>query len=139
MRALVLDGTGFAHLQICKMPTPRPGAGQMLARVDAAGICTSLIKLVEQGPDHQLVYGWDLVRWPLILGDEGAVTLVEVGSELQQTYHPGGRYVIQPAVDHAIELLKMVKAQQIDGKAIVYPHRRTGEIKAVPAWTAADE
>ena len=101
MRALVLDGTGFEHLQIRKVPTPRPGPGQMLARVDAAGICTSLIKLVEQGPKHQLVYGWDLERWPLILGDEGAVTLVEVGAELQKTYHPGERYVIQPAVEHA--------------------------------------
>jgi len=101
MRALVLDGTGFEHLQVCKIPTPRPGPGQMLARVDAAGICTSLIKLVEQGPNHQLVYGWDLERWPLILGDEGVVTLVEVGSDLQKTYHPGERYVVQPAVDHA--------------------------------------
>ena len=100
MRALVLDGTGFEHLQVLKVPTPRPGPGQMLARVDAAGICTSLIKLVEQGPNHQLVYGWDLERWPLILGDEGAVTLVEVGADLQKDYHPGERYVIQPAVDH---------------------------------------
>jgi threonine dehydrogenase-like Zn-dependent dehydrogenase len=101
MRALVLDGTGFEHLQVRKIPTPRPGPGQMLARVDAAGICTSLIKLVEQGPNHQLVYGWDLERWPLILGDEGVVTLVEVGSDLQKTYYPGERYAIQPAVDHA--------------------------------------
>jgi threonine dehydrogenase-like Zn-dependent dehydrogenase len=101
MRALVLDGTGFDHLQVRKIPTPRPGPGQMLARVDAAGICTSLIKLVEQGPNHQLVYGWDLERWPLILGDEGVVTLIEVGADLQKTYHPGERYVIQPAVDHA--------------------------------------
>jgi threonine dehydrogenase-like Zn-dependent dehydrogenase len=99
MRALVLDGTGFEHLQIRKVPTPRPAAGQMLARVDAAGICTSLIKLVEQGSNHQLVYGWDLTRWPLILGDEGAVTLVEVGGKLAGAYRPGERYVIQPAVD----------------------------------------
>jgi hypothetical protein len=42
MRALVLDGTGFEHLQVRKVPTPRPGPGQMLARVEAAGICTSL-------------------------------------------------------------------------------------------------
>jgi len=101
MRALVLDGTGFEHLQVRKVPTPRPGVGQMLARVEAAGICTSLIKLVEQGPNHQLVYGWDLERWPLILGDEGVVTLVEVGAELQKTYQPGERYVIQPAIEHA--------------------------------------
>ncbi len=100
MRALVLDGVGFAHLQVKRVPTPRPGPRQMLARVDAAGICTSLIKLVEQGPDHNQLYGWDIERFPLILGDEGSVTLVEVGQELQDRYHSGERYVIQPAVYH---------------------------------------
>jgi threonine dehydrogenase-like Zn-dependent dehydrogenase len=72
----------------------------MLARVDAAGICASLIKLVEQGPEHKQLYGWDLARFPLILGDEGSVTLAEVGRELKDRFHPGERYVIQPAVDH---------------------------------------
>jgi len=100
MRALVLDGTGFEHLHIRRVPTPRPGLRQMLGRVDAAGICTSLIKLVEQGPDHPMVYGWNLTRWPLILGDEGALTLVEVGEQLRENYYPGERFVIQPAVDH---------------------------------------
>jgi threonine dehydrogenase-like Zn-dependent dehydrogenase len=100
MRALVLDGTGFEHLRMRQVPTPRPAAGQMLARVDAAGICTSNIKLIEQGPKHNLLYGWDITRYPLILGDEGSVTLVEVGEELRDRYHPGERYVIQPAVDH---------------------------------------
>jgi threonine dehydrogenase-like Zn-dependent dehydrogenase len=101
MRALVLDGTGFEHLRIREVPTPRPGPRQMLARVDAAGICTSNIKLVEQGPKHNFLYGWDITRFPLILGDEGSVTLVEVGEELCERYHPGERYVIQPAVEHA--------------------------------------
>jgi len=100
MRALVLDGVGFEHLQVREMPTPRPGPDQLLARVDAAGICTSLIKLTEQGPDHAYLYGWDLRRYPLILGDEGAITLVEVGSKLAARYHAGQRYAIQPAVDH---------------------------------------
>ena len=100
MRALVLDGTGFAHLQVRQVPVPRPGPRQMLARVEAAGICTSLIKLVEQGPAHAQVYGWDLARFPLILGDEGCVTLVEVGQGLTDRYHPGERFVVQPAVDH---------------------------------------
>jgi threonine dehydrogenase-like Zn-dependent dehydrogenase len=72
----------------------------MLARVDAAGICTSNIKLVEQGPRHSLLYGWDLTRYPLILGDEGSVTLVEVGEKLRGNYRPGERFVIQPAIDH---------------------------------------
>jgi threonine dehydrogenase-like Zn-dependent dehydrogenase len=100
MRALLLSGVGFGHLQVQRMPTPRPGPRQMLARVDAAGICTSLIKLVEQGPTHPQLYGWDLERFPVILGDEGSVTLVEVGQELKDRYHPGERYVIQPAVLH---------------------------------------
>lgn len=99
MRALVLDGRGFEHLHITKVPTPRPGPHQMLARVDAAGICTSLIKLVEQGPDHELAHGWDVTRYPFILGDEGSITLVEVGAALRDKYAPGERYVIQPAVD----------------------------------------
>jgi threonine dehydrogenase-like Zn-dependent dehydrogenase len=101
MRAVVLDGTGFPHLGVRKVPTPRPGPQQMLARVDAAGICTSLIKLIEQGPNHPLLYGWDITPHPVILGDEGSVTLVEVGGELRARYHPGERYVIQPAVDSA--------------------------------------
>lgn len=100
MRALIFDSVGFEHLRIAQVPTPRPGPRQMLARVDAAGICTSLIKLVEQGPAHHFLYGWDIARFPLILGDEGSVTLVEVGEELRDRYRPGQRYVIQPAVDH---------------------------------------
>jgi len=100
MRALVLDGIGFDHLAVKRIPTPRPGPRQLLARMDAAGICTSLIKLVEQGPNHKLVYGWDVENYPLVLGDEGAITLVEIGAELRGQYHPGERYVIQPAVDH---------------------------------------
>jgi L-sorbose 1-phosphate reductase len=100
MRALVLDGIGFENLHIRTVATPRPGPFQLLARVDAAGICTSLIKLIEQGPDHKLIYGWDITRFPLVLGDEGAVTLVEVGDALKDTYKPGERFVIQPAVDH---------------------------------------
>jgi len=42
-------------------------------------------------------------------------------------------------LNHAIDLLKMVKAQEIDGKAIVYPHRQTEEIRVVQSWSAEDE
>ena len=101
MRALTLNGMGFENLRIAEVPVPKPGPRQMLARVDAAGICASLIKLVEQGPAHRFLYGWDIERYPLILGDEGAVTLVEIGEALQDQYRPSERYVIQPAVAHA--------------------------------------
>ncbi len=99
MNALVLSGRGFENLAVQEVPVPSPSSKQLLARIDAAGVCTSLLKLIEQGPDHPLVNGWDITRWPLILGDEGALTIVKVGSELQHQYHVGERYGIQPAVD----------------------------------------
>lgn len=100
MRALELAGRGFAALRLAEVPVPKPGPRELLARVDAAGICTSLIKLIEQGPAHSYLYGWDTARYPIILGDEGAVTLVAVGSELSGRYRVGERYVLQPAVNH---------------------------------------
>ena len=100
MRALVLDGPGFDHLAVRAVPVPRPGPKQLLARVDAAGICTSLLKLIDQGSRHSLLYGWDIERFPLILGDEGSVTIVEVGAALTDAYAMGQRCVVQPAVDH---------------------------------------
>lgn len=100
MRAVTLDGIGFEHLRVSEVPVPVPGPDQLLARVDAAGVCTSLIKLVEQGPSHNLVYGWNIENHPLILGDEGALTLVQIGTNLRDTFRCGERCVLQPAVDH---------------------------------------
>jgi threonine dehydrogenase-like Zn-dependent dehydrogenase len=101
MRALVLDGAGWEHLSIRRVPVPRPGPHQLLARVDCAGICTSLLKLIDQGSDHALMYGRDLNRYPAILGDEGTLTLMQVGENLIGKYSPGQRYVMQPSVEHA--------------------------------------
>jgi threonine dehydrogenase-like Zn-dependent dehydrogenase len=100
MRAFVLNGAGWDHLSIRSVPVPRPEPGQLLARVDCAGICTSLLKLIDQGASHALMYGQDLAQYPAILGDEGALTLVEVGRNLRDRYRPGERYVMQPAVEH---------------------------------------
>jgi len=40
---------------------------------------------------------------------------------------------------HAADFLQMIKAQAIDGKAVVYPHRPSSEIRTVKSWTAQDE
>jgi L-iditol 2-dehydrogenase len=100
MKALVLRGQGFENLAIEEIPVPRPGPGQVLVRVDAAGICASLIKTIAQGGDHTYFHGWDIARFPVILGDEGAVTLVAAGAGMEHLA-PGTRYVVQPAVDAA--------------------------------------
>lgn len=101
MKALVLSGTGWDHLAVREEDVVRPNANQILARVDAAGVCTSLLKIIAQGPSHTYFNGWDPAKYPVILGDEGAVTLVEVGKNLQGRFQVGQRFSIQPAVDHA--------------------------------------
>jgi D-arabinose 1-dehydrogenase-like Zn-dependent alcohol dehydrogenase len=42
-------------------------------------------------------------------------------------------------LEHVPEVIAMIKRQELDGKAIIYPHRRTPEIEAVERWTADDE
>ena len=80
-------------------PIPEINPNQILARVDAAGVCTSILKLVDQGPDHTFIRGWDMANYPVILGDEGAITLVKIGDNLKDKYSAGQRFAIQPAVD----------------------------------------
>ncbi|OGV67127.1 MAG: hypothetical protein A2283_18255 [Lentisphaerae bacterium RIFOXYA12_FULL_48_11] len=99
MQAVVLSGRGFENLAVKEVPVPEVGPGQILARVDAAGVCTSIIKLLAQGEDHTYVNGWDMGKWPVILGDEGSVTLVKIGKKLENKYHCGQRFAVQPAVN----------------------------------------
>lgn len=101
MRAAVLAGSGADRLSVRLVPVPKPGPGQLLGRVDAAGICTSVNKLLDQGRDHPLMHGWDPAEHPVIVGDEGAITLTAVGIGLADRFAPGQRYAVQPAVDIA--------------------------------------
>ncbi len=101
MQAVVLSGAGWENLAVREVPVPEIGDSQLLCRVDAAGVCTSNLKLIAQGSDHPFLNGWDLARYPIILGDEGALTVVRVGRQLAGRYRVGERYAIQPAVDVA--------------------------------------
>jgi threonine dehydrogenase-like Zn-dependent dehydrogenase len=98
MQAVVARGVGFEKFAVETVAVPEIGPDQLLARVDAAGVCTSILKLIAQGPEHTFINGWDMGRWPVILGDEGAVTIVKVGKHLTDQYRPGQRFAIQPAV-----------------------------------------
>jgi threonine dehydrogenase-like Zn-dependent dehydrogenase len=99
MQAVIACGCGFDNLKVAEIPVPEINANQILARVDAAGVCTSILKLVDQGPNHTFIRGWDMEQWPVILGDEGAITLVKIGDNLKSKYSVGQRFAIQPAVD----------------------------------------
>ncbi|MBN2072369.1 MAG: zinc-binding dehydrogenase, partial [Actinobacteria bacterium] len=98
MQAAVLSGPGYNNFKIEEVKVPSPGPGQLLARVDATTLCVSMHKPITQGPENSYFYGWDPARNPLILGDEGSVTIVKVGNNLKNSYKVGQRYTIQPPV-----------------------------------------
>ena len=101
MQALVLRGTGEQNLELTTVKVPECGGRDLLARVDAVIACASDNKLIDQGAEHPLTHGWDPAVHPVIVGDEGTVTVVEVGSDLRGQFELGERYCVQPAVDHA--------------------------------------
>lgn len=100
MTAVRLHGTGFENLRVDRVAVPEPNDNQLLARVDAAGVCSSNLKVIAQGSDHTFLNGWDLSRFPIQLGDEGCITIAKVGANLKDRFAVGQRYCIQPAVDH---------------------------------------
>ncbi len=100
MQAVRLHGIGFENLKVEQVPVPAPNDDQLLARVDAAGVCASNLKIIAQGSDHSFINGIDLAKYPAQLGDEGCITIVAAGRNVRDRYPVGGRYCIQPAVDH---------------------------------------
>jgi len=124
MRAFVLDGQGPDHAGIRRIEAPRPGPGQLVGRVDAAGICSSVNKVIAQGPAHSLMHGWDLAAHPAILGDEGVITVAAVGEGLADRFRSGERYAVQPAID----------AAPVTNRAW-YPHHGDGIRKVAIGYT----
>ena len=100
MQAVRLHGKGFENIRVDTIPVPEPNDNQALARVDAAGVCSSILKLVAQGSEHTFINGWDLGKYPVILGDEGSITIVKAGKNVAGKYQPGKRFAAQPAVAH---------------------------------------
>jgi threonine dehydrogenase-like Zn-dependent dehydrogenase len=100
MQAVRLHGVGFENLRVEQVPVPRPNDNQLLARVDAAGVCASNLKIIAQGSEHTFINGIDLRQFPVQLGDEGCITIINAGKNLRDRFPVGKRYCIQPAVDH---------------------------------------
>ncbi|MHB0999785.1 MAG: alcohol dehydrogenase catalytic domain-containing protein [Armatimonadota bacterium] len=80
------------------LPMPKYGPDELLARIDAVGICFSDIKVINQGDQHPRVVGRDLVKNPVVLGHEAAVTIVGIGENLKNDYKVGDRFIVQPDV-----------------------------------------
>jgi threonine dehydrogenase-like Zn-dependent dehydrogenase len=78
-----------------RCPVPSIAGNELLARIDACGICFSDIKIIKAGAEHPRLLGRDLRRDPVIIGHEVALTVVQVGEELQGQYRVGDRFVVQ--------------------------------------------
>jgi threonine dehydrogenase-like Zn-dependent dehydrogenase len=81
-----------------QVPLPKYEPDQLLVRVDAVGICFSDIKVINQGDKHPRLIGRDLMKDPVTLGHEPAVTVVGVGEELRGRFEVGQRFIVQADV-----------------------------------------
>jgi L-iditol 2-dehydrogenase len=81
MHAAVYKGRSTVAVE--EIPTPRIGAGEMLVRVEACGICHTDLKKIE----------YDLLAPPRVYGHETAGVVVRVGEEVSG-FAPGDRVVV---------------------------------------------
>jgi L-sorbose 1-phosphate reductase len=77
---------------------PEQRSDQLLIRIDAVGLCFSDVKLIRLGGDHPKLYGRDLTKEPTRIGHETSVTVMRVGADLADRFHPGQRLAIQPDI-----------------------------------------
>ncbi len=81
MQAAVYRGAN--HVELCGVPIPGIGKGELLLRVDSCGVCATDIKKIEHG----------LMPPPRIFGHEIAGTVVDAGDRVTK-YAPGDRIAV---------------------------------------------
>ncbi len=72
MKGLFKTAPGEGNMELREVPAPKPGSGQVVIKIKAAGICGSDIH----------IYHWDIgfpMRPPMIVGHEFSGTIAEIG------------------------------------------------------------
>ena len=77
---------------------PEPTDDQLLVRIDSVGVCFSDVKILKQGGSHPKLYNRNLSVDPTRLGHEVSLTIIKVGRNLADQYHPGQRLAVQPDI-----------------------------------------
>jgi L-iditol 2-dehydrogenase len=90
MKALVKTQKGVGFIELKEMPEPKPGPGEVLIEVKAAGICGTDIHV-----KHDRFPYWP----PVILGHEFAGKIVQLGPDCRH-YKVGERVVGEPHTRH---------------------------------------
>ena len=94
-----LKGAGLENLGVKgrpdTVPFPKYSEDNLIARIDAVGLCFSDIKLLSSGSSHPRIEGRDLAKNPTVPGHEVAMTIVGVGDTWKGKFSLGSRYIIQ--------------------------------------------
>ena len=77
------------------VPFPRYSEDNLIARVDAVGLCFSDVKLISAGNTHPRIEGRDLSKNPTVPGHEVTMTIVGVGDKWRGKFTLGSRFIIQ--------------------------------------------
>jgi D-arabinose 1-dehydrogenase-like Zn-dependent alcohol dehydrogenase len=85
MRAVVKQGRSVS---VCRVPVPKPGYGEVLIRVEAAGVCRT---------DIYAAQGKLACADPLILGHEFAGVVASCGPDVDR-FAEGDRVAVMPAI-----------------------------------------
>ncbi|MBC7335058.1 MAG: alcohol dehydrogenase catalytic domain-containing protein, partial [Clostridia bacterium] len=87
MKALVL--TAYKQLEIQDVPTPEPGAGEILVRVRACGICGSDVHGFDGSTGRR--------RPPIIMGHEASGVVAKIGDGVSR-FRPGDRVTFDSTI-----------------------------------------
>ena len=77
------------------VPFPPYTEENLIARIDAVGLCFSDIKLIGAGSAHPRIEGRDLAKNPTVPGHEVTMTIVGVGDKWRGKFTLGSRWIIQ--------------------------------------------
>ena len=81
-------------LRVADRPIPRPGAGEVLVKVKACGVCGSDLHIGQRDPDGYVAYA-DHAKLPVVLGHEFSGVVEEVGGGVT-TPAVGQRVSVEP-------------------------------------------
>ncbi|EKT55368.1 zinc-binding dehydrogenase [Providencia burhodogranariea] len=97
MKTKVAAIYGKGDIRIREFELPKITDNELLVNVISDSICLSTWKAAMLGSEHKRVPD-NLEEHPIIAGHECAGIIVEVGKNLQNRYHKGQRFVLQPAM-----------------------------------------
>lgn len=93
--AAVLAGKNKVYLR--EFELPEIGENELLVKVISNSVCLSTYKAAIRGEEHKRVPE-NVAEHPAITGHEFCGLICQVGGKLKDLYHPGEKFVLQPAM-----------------------------------------